>query len=178
MRCTNGNVRAGMLVVRFVAAIALSAVIGQTLPLAVATVGAEAPALATVRYDAPLLEAPDSGSDIIRMVSEGTDVEITGHNAIGYLMVIADGETGWMSADSLTISGAGPVSTAASPNGASIFSAPLPDASVLGEVPAGGVVIVTGAHVDIYVAGSYDGVGGWMIESDLDLPYDADSHGR
>ncbi|MFM9106781.1 MAG: SH3 domain-containing protein, partial [Chloroflexota bacterium] len=140
--------------------------------------GAEAPAIATVLADAPLLEAPDAGAAVIRTVPEGADVELTGTNAVGFLQVRAGDDTGWMSTDVLSISAHRPVSTAVTPNGAAIYDAPMPDAGVLGEVPAGGVVILTGAHVDTWVAGSYQGVGGWIVEADLDVPYDADGTAR
>ena len=168
-----GSPRLRNLAMQFVAAAALAW--GAAIASGVAApVGAEAPAIATVLADAPLLQGPDAASEVIRTVREGTDVELTGSNAVGYLQVNAGGDTGWMSTDVLSISAHRPVSTAVTPNGAAIYDAPLPDASVLGRVPAGGVVILTGAHVDTWVAGSYEGVGGWIIEADLDVPYDAD----
>jgi hypothetical protein len=170
--------RGSALAIRFAVALALATLAGGVLVPIIATVGAEAPGLATVLYDAPLLEGPNASANVIKTVREGTDVEITGHNAIGYLQVIANGDAGWMSTDALTISGVNPVQTASTPGGTAILDAPLPDANVLGEVPAEGVVILTGAHVDVYVAGSYDGVGGWILESDLDMPYDADGRVR
>ena len=46
------------------------------------------------------------------------------------------------------------------------------------EGAAGGVVLLTGANVGAFVAGSFGGVGGWIAEADLALPMDRDGGGH
>ncbi len=135
---------------------------------------AEAPPLAMVARDTPLLLAPQGDAGVVRNLRAGDQVELTGGTAIGFLGVIFRGDRGWVAASDLAISGNVGIPLAEAPNGTRILAAPLPDAAVLGEVPPGGVVLLTGAHVGNYVAGSYDGVGGWIEEHELSLPYDAD----
>jgi len=35
-------------------------------------------------------------------------------------------------------------------------------------VPAGNTVILTGAQVDAYLAGSYEGIGGWLPAENIE----------
>lgn len=142
------------------------------------TARAEAPALAIVAVDTPLLVAPQADSQVVRNLQAGDEVELTGGTAIGFLGVIFRGDRGWVAASDLAVSGNVGIPLAEAPNGARILAAPMRDAAVLGRVPPGGVVLLTGAHVGNFVAGSYEGVGGWIEESDLSLPYDADGNGR
>jgi hypothetical protein len=138
---------------------------------------AKAPALAIVAADTPLLVAPQADAQVVRTLRAGDEVELTGGTAIGFLAVIFRGDRGWVAASDLAISGNVGIPLAEAPNGARILAAPLRDAAVLGRVPPGGVVLLTGAQVGTFVAGSYEGVGGWIEESDLTLPYDADGGG-
>ena len=170
--------RAWLIALRLAGAVAFSTIAAFAGSGSAPVVLAVAPGLATVRYDAPLLGAPDDTAAVLDTVSAGSEVELTGGTATGYVEVIANGATGWMNADVLSVSGRPGISMAVTENGAAIYDAPLPDSGVLGEVPAGGAVILTGANVGIYVAGSFEGVGGWLLESDLDVAYDADGSAR
>jgi len=138
--------------------------------------GAEAPGLAVVRYDTPLLIAPESESGAIATLSAGDEVVLTGATAIDYVKVDANAGTGWVAADALSVSGRPGIPLAQAENGAPILAAPLPDATVLGEVPPGGVVMINGAQVGVYIAGSYNGIGGWIEEALLGLGFDDDSN--
>jgi hypothetical protein len=173
-----GGVRLRLAAIRFAAAIALVGVAGGVLPVAVPAVLADAPGLAIVRYDTPLLSAPDASAEPIMMIEAGSQVELTGGTAVGYLHIRSGNRTGWVTAHALSVSGSAGIPTAVTPDGTVIQDAPLPNANVLGEVPPGGVVILTGAHVGIYVAGSFEGIGGWIEEADLNVPYDADGNAR
>lgn len=165
----------GMRIAGAVALTTISAAVGPgSAPAALAI----APGLATVRYDAPLLASPDNATTVIATLSAGSEVELSGATAPGYVEVTANGQTGWISADALSVSGRPGLGMAVAIDGTSIYAAPLPDAGVLGNVPPGGAVILTGAHVGVYVAASFDGVGGWLLESDLDLPFDEDGSAR
>ncbi len=151
----------------------LATIVAQAFAPAIAR--AEAPALAIVAIDTPLLIAPQADAQVIRSLQAGDQVELTGGTAIGFLAVIFRGDRGWVAASDLAVSGNVGIPLAEATNGARILAAPMRDAAVLGRVPPGGVVLLTGANVGNFVAGSYDGVGGWIEESDLSLPYDADS---
>lgn len=142
-------------------------------PLAVA----KSVALATVAVDTPLLVGPDEDAGVEAGLSEGDEVELTGRTAVGFLEVERRGERGWVAASDLALSDRVGIPLAEAAAGAAIRAAPMPDAEVLGSVPAGGVVLLTGANVGAFVAGSFDGVGGWIAEADLALPMDRDGSG-
>lgn len=158
-----------------VALLAIVALVGQGFAPGIAR--AEAPALAIVANDTPMLVAPQADSQVVRTLQAGDEVELTGGTAIGFLAVIFRGDRGWVASSDLAVSGNVGIPLAEAANGARILAAPMRDAAVLGRVPGGGVVLLTGAQVGNFVAGSYDGVGGWIEESDLSLPYDADGNG-
>ena len=124
--------------------------------------GAEAPGIAVVRYETPLLIAPQAGS------GAGT--------GIGNVNVDTDAGNGGVAADALSVSGRPGIPLAEAESGAPILAAPLPDAPVLGEVPPGGVVMISGAEVGVYISGSYNGIGGWIEEALLGLGFDHDSN--
>lgn len=138
--------------------------------------GAEAPGIAVVRYETPLLIAPQAGSDAIATLDAGDEVILTGGTAIGHVNVDTDAGNGWVAADALSVSGRPGIPLAGAESGAPILAAPLPDAPVLGEVPPGGVVMISGAEVGVYISGSYNGIGGWIEEALLGLGFDHDSN--
>lgn len=135
---------------------------------------AEAPGLATVVSDTPLLAEPDPDAAMLTTVAAGSEVVLSGAAALGYLEVTADGRTGWVPAQDLTVGGQAGIPVADADEPTPILAAPVPDAEVLATIPAGGVVILTGANVGGYVAGSYEGTGGWISEVALGMPHDAD----
>ena len=138
------------------------------------SVVAEAPGLATVVSETPLLAAPDPDAAVMAGLAVGSEVVLSGSAALGYLEVTADGRTGWASGQDLSVSGDAGIPVADADESTPILAAPLPDGEVLGTVPAGGVVILTGANVGGYVAGSSEGTGGWISEDALGMPHDAD----
>jgi hypothetical protein len=139
---------------------------------------AEAPGLATVADRTPLLAAPNEDTAVVAQLREGDEVALTGQTALGYLEVEFRGDRGWVASSDLSVSGNVGIPLAEAAAGAAIRAAPMTDAEVLRRVPPGGVVILTGAHVGVFVAGSYEGVGGWIAETDLAMPYDADGNAR
>lgn len=145
--------------------------------LLTAPVAAKAPALAMVASDTPMLVTPDEHAPVIRMLTRGMQVELTGSASAGHLQIIVNDEYGWASAQALAISNQIGIPLATAVAETPILAAPLPDAATLGVVPPGGAVILLGANVGIYTSGSYEGVGGWLLESNLNLPYDNDGNG-
>lgn len=143
-----------------------------------APVVADAPAVATVLTDSTLLAAPAPDAAVLCRLPAGTEVFLTGSAAPGFLEATVGAERGWIAAGDLSISGTRAIQLATATGDAPILASPRPDAEPLGRVPAGGVVILTGADVGTYVAGSYEGTGGWIAEADLGLPYDRDSIAR
>ena len=139
---------------------------------------ANAPGLATVAVRSPLRAGPLDDAAVRRQLQVGDEVELTGQTALGYLEVEVRGERGWVASSDLAVSDRIGIPLAEAVNGAAIRAAPTPDAEVLDRVPPGGVAILTGAQVGPYVAGSYEGVGGWIAEADLALPFDADGPAR
>ena len=125
---------------------------------------AHAPALAVATGDAALLAAPDATAPVVATIADGTEVELTGAAATDFLEVLAGGSRGWVAIGSLDD---GRFATATATLNAPIQAGPRPDAEALGIVPAGGTVILTVAAADGYVAGSFDGVGGWIRATDL-----------
>lgn len=168
----SGGDRLARRTVAMAIAVALLAVF---LPFA-APARADAPGLAVVRYDTPLLLAPQADAGEIAMLGAGEEVVLTGGTAIGYVNVDADAGSGWVAADALSVSGRPGIPLAEAQEGAPILAAPLPDAPVLGEVPPGGVVMINGAEVGVYISGSYNGIGGWIEEALLGLGFDHDSN--
>ena len=148
--------------------------VGIAFQSAISWAAAEAPPLAVVASDTPLLAAPDPEAAAMADVAAGTEVVLTGSATPGFLEVTLDGETGWIAAQDLSISNRVGIRLATASADTPILAAPMPDADELGRVPDGGVVILTGANVGSFVAASYEGTGGWVAEADLGLPYDHD----
>jgi uncharacterized protein YraI len=119
---------------------------------------AHAPALATVTADLVLLAAPSPEAAVLALLPAGTEVELTGAAEGGYLELTAQGQSGWAAAAGLN----GGIATAVIHVEASLYAAPNADGAVLGGVPAGSTVILTGAAVDGFVAASFAGIGGWL----------------
>ena len=135
---------------------------------------AEAPGLATVAAETPLLSEPDAAATVLVSLRPGSQVVLSGSAAPGYLQVMGDGEFGWVDADDLAFGDRVGIPLEDADEEAQILAAPLPRAEVLGTVPPGGVVILTGADVGGFVAASYEGIGGWVSEASLGMAYDAD----
>lgn len=155
-------------------AMLLAVVVVGTAVLLPATTLADAPALATVAVETPLLATPNADAAELATLPAGTEVFLDGSAAPGFLAVCVDGRSGWIDARRLSVSNRVGIPLAAATLETPILAAPRQDAAVLGTVPPGGVVILTGANVGAYVAASYEGTGGWIAEADLGMPFDAD----
>ena len=142
---------------------AVALVIGAVLLLAALATApatlAHAPALAVATVDAPLLAAPTADAAVVGTIPGGTEVELTGVAAGDYLEIFTGGSQGWVVVDLLDD---GRLDTATASLDTPMRAAAHADAEVLGVVPSGGTVILTGAAVDGYVAASFDGIGGWV----------------
>lgn len=138
---------------------------------------ASAPPLARAIQNTPVLEAPQDEARHLALVTAGTEVMLTGSAEIDYVAVEVNGQAGWIAAADLAVSNRPGISLAAAVHDARMLDAPADDGGVLGVVPSGDVVILTGANVGGFVAGSYEGVGGWIAEADIGMPYDNDGNG-
>lgn len=119
---------------------------------------AHAPALATAAANLALLAAPGAEASVLAVVPAGSEVELTGVADGTFLEVTADGRLGWASAVLLDDG----IATATLAADAGLRAAPSTEGQVLGIVPAGSTVILTGAFVDGYRAASFAGTGGWL----------------
>ena len=128
---------------------------------------AKAPPFATTVIDANLQAAPSLDADVLAVIPSGTDVELTGEAAPGYLAVYYGDGSGWVPASALSLGQRAGIDTAVTTQETPLLDAPKHDADVLAIVPAHETVILTGAHVDGYDAASHEGVGGWINERHL-----------
>jgi hypothetical protein len=128
---------------------------------------AKAPPLATTVLDAKALAAPNYDAAPVTVISQGTEVELTGEAAPGFLGVYNDGEAVWVPAQYLSLGDRPGIDTSVTVADTPLLEAPMPDAPVREIVLEGQAVILTGASVDGYDAASHDGSGGWIDEGDL-----------
>lgn len=128
---------------------------------------AAAPPFATATINASVYAAPDFLSEPIGTIPAGTDIEITGSAAPGFLEVYYGGGTAWVPAQYLSLGVRPGIDTAVALRDTPLVEAPMPDAGVLAVVPADATVILTGASVNGYDAASHEGVGGWINEGDI-----------
>jgi uncharacterized protein YgiM (DUF1202 family) len=140
------------------------------LPLACLAAGeasAKAPPLATTVFDAEARSAPGLDAEVVAVIPSGTEVELTGEAAPGYLAINDANDVVWVPAQYLALSDRPGIDTAVTVVDTELLDAPMRDAGVLGTVPEGEAVILTGATLDGYDASSYEGVGGWIQDRDL-----------
>lgn len=128
---------------------------------------AKAPPLATTVVDVSVYAAPDITSDVIGAVPAGTEIELTGEAAPGFLAVYVNGGIGWIPAQFLSLSGRPGIDTATALVDTPLLEAPMRDAGVVTMVPEGASVILTGARVDGFDAASYESSGGWINDRDI-----------
>jgi hypothetical protein len=128
---------------------------------------AKAPPLASTIFAAEARADPGYDEPVIVVIPAGAEVELTGAAAPGFLAVYYDGQTLWVPAQHLSIGTRPGIDTAVAIATTPLLDAPMRDAAALGMVPEGGTVILTGANVDDYHAGSYEGTGGWIDGRDL-----------
>ena len=129
------------------------------------TARAHAPGTAVVELDQPLLQMPTSDSAALTELAAGSDLQLTGDADGQYVEVVAGDITGWVD---VSLIDAGQIETATTTELTPITNAPSDDGQLLALVPAGDTVILTGAAVDNYLAGSYNGTGGWLPATSLD----------
>ena len=137
-------------------AIILALILGALLAAPAAL--AHAPALATTTANIALYEAPSAEAPVLAELPAGTEIELTGAAEGQFLEATFDGQLGWTRVDALD----GTIDTAPVVADASLRAAPNDDGAILGAVPAGSTVILTGASVDGFLAASVDGTGGWL----------------
>ena len=152
--------------VRPFCALALPLVIAIFAPIA-QNASAKAPPLATTVLNAEALLVPDYDAAPVAVIPRGTEVELTGGAAPGFLGVYYDGEAVWVPAQYLTLGVRPGIGTGITVADTPLLDAPMRDASVLEIVLKGQAVILTGAKVDGYDAASHEGTGGWINERDL-----------
>jgi hypothetical protein len=131
------------------------------------TAVAKAPPHATTLVTVDAVAAPEPG-EAIATIPADTEVELTGDAAPGFLAINYDDQILWVPARFLSLGNRPGIDTAVAISDIPILDAPMPDARKLGVVPQGETVILTGARVGDYEAGSYDGTGGWLARKDLE----------
>lgn len=128
---------------------------------------AKAPPLATALVDATVYASPDVFSTALGVLAAGTEIEMTGEAAPGFIGVYYAGDAAWVSAQFLAISDRPGIDTAVALVDTALLEAPMPEADVVTAVPEGAALILTGARVGGYDAASYDGAGGWVDQGDI-----------
>ena len=161
--CIHSLERAGL---RPLCALAVALIVGVIGPVR-HDASAKAPPLATAVLGTEALAAPDYEAAPVAVIPQGTEVELTGDVAPGFLGVYYDGEAVWVPAQYLSLGDRPDIDTGVTVADSPLLDAPMRDASVLEFILEGEAVILTGANVDGYDAASYDGAGGWIDERDL-----------
>jgi hypothetical protein len=143
-------------------ALLIAGTVSTIVPIAVE---ARAPGIAIAEFDQPLLQTPAPEAEVLMYVPAGFEMELTGSASGTYVQVLAGGVLGWVDVNLIH---AGQITTATTNAVTPITAEPDDSGQLLTIVPAGNTVILTGAQVDAYLAGSYEGVGGWLPEANLD----------
>jgi hypothetical protein len=128
---------------------------------------AKAPPLANTVLDVTAIAAPNYGAPEVAVIPRGTEIELSGEAAPGFLAVYYDGQVVWVPAQYLTLGDRPGIDTAVAVEDTPLLDAPMPEATVVEIVLEGQAVILSGASVDGYDAASYDGTGGWIRERAL-----------
>lgn len=128
-------------------------------------VEARAPGIAVAEFDQPLLETPSPEADVLMELPAGFEMEVTGSASGTYVQVLAGGVLGWVDVNLIH---AGQITTATTNAVTPITAEPSDSGQLLTIVPAGNTVILTGAQVDAYLAGSHEGVGGWLPAENIE----------
>jgi hypothetical protein len=130
-------------------------------------VEAKAPPHATTIVTTGVFSTPDLTGDQIGTITPGTELELTGEAAPGFLEVIYGDVVAWIPSTNLTTGVRPGVETAMAVDDAPLMSAPIRDSGIVSYVPEGESVILTGASVDGFYAASYNGTGGWISGRDI-----------
>ena len=161
--CIHSLERAGL---RPLCALAVALIVGVIAPIR-HDASAKAPPLATAVLGTEALAAPDYEAASIAVIPQGTEVELTGDVAPGFLGVYYDGEAVWVPAQYLSLGDRPGIDTGVTVVDTPLLDAPMRGASVLEIILEGQAVILTGASIDGFDAAAHDGVGGWVDERDL-----------
>jgi hypothetical protein len=146
--------------------VALTFLVAGFAPLA-QEAAAKAPPLANTVLDVTALTTPDYGATEVAVIPQGTEIELSGEAAPGFLAVYYDDQVVWVPAQNLTLGVRPGIDTAVAVEDTPLLDAPMPEATVLEIVLEGQAVLLSGASVDGYDAASYDGTGGWIHERAL-----------
>jgi hypothetical protein len=138
---------------------------GTASSMAPIAVEAHAPGIAVAEFDQPLLQAPAPDAEVLMELPAAFEMELTGSASDAYVQVMAGGLVGWVDVNLIH---AGQIVTATTNAVTPITAEPNESGQLLTIVPAGNTVILTGAQVDAYLAGSYEGVGGWLPAANLE----------
>src|SRR5262245_44915601 len=128
---------------------------------------AKAPPLVTTVLEASAFAAPGLDAPVVAVLPAGAEVELTGNAAPGFLGVLYDGDEVFVPAQYLSLGTRPGIDTAVTVEEAPLLDAPMEDANVILTIPEGETVLLTGATLDGYDAGAYEGTGGWINERGL-----------
>jgi hypothetical protein len=145
-------------------ALFLAFVVGAT---GASNTSAKAPAHATAVFEVGVYPVPDLMSAAMSTLPAGTEVELTGEAAPGFLAIYYADEVGWVPSQYLSLGVRPGIDTAVTTVDTPLLEAPMRDANVVVIVPEGDSVILTGATVGGYDAASHDGAGGWLDARDI-----------
>jgi uncharacterized protein YraI len=124
---------------------------------------------ATVLEDLNLRAGPSTSDDIFEVMPAGTTVTVTGGEQGGFLPVSVGGQSGWAYALYLSASGkplADPSATVL--KDLNLRDGPSTSDIILGVMPAGAKLTLTGNGRNGFVSVSYGGTDGWAYRAYLD----------
>lgn len=128
-------------------------------------------ASATATANLNLRSGPGTSYAVIAVIPEGASVETTGAARSGFLPVTYGGRSGYASADYLSSSGGGETVDSDGPTGTryvtggllNFRSGPSTADSVIGVLPNGAAVQLTGRQSNGFAAVTYNGRSGWAF---------------
>lgn len=123
---------------------------------------AKAPPHATSVVLTAVYASPDWLSEEIGTLTPGTEIELTGDAAPGFLGVLFGDGVAWVPAANMTTGVRPGIDTAIALEDTQLLAAPFRDSGLVTYVPEGESVILTGASVDGFYAASWNGMGGWI----------------
>jgi hypothetical protein len=145
----------------------LGLVLAALLAFSPAHVSAKAPPLATIVFNTTVYATPELNGTALGTIASGSEVELTGDAAPGYLAIYYGESVGWVPSQYLSLGERPGIDTAVAVVDTPLLDAPMHGADVLETVPRGDAVILTGATVDGYDAASHAGAGGWLDRRDI-----------
>jgi uncharacterized protein YraI len=116
--------------------------------------------------------APSLDSTIKAVIPAGTVLALAGAGRNGFVPVVNNGESGWVYAAYLAPTGVtvvADVAVATATDDLNLRDGPSPTSAVTAVIPAGAVVVVTGAAQDGFLPVALDGVPGFAFAEYLDV---------